>query len=396
MNTPRIVLYGHDSYGLGHLRRNLALAQSLSQLGCRPDQLIATGTVDACAFGLPPNTDLLALPAVTKDRRGRYRTRNLSANLDVVMSVRGAVLDGALTAFAPDLVIVDKVALGLGGELAAALRNVRAQHGTRIVLGLRDVLDAPVRTRREWDASGTGDALRLLFDEVWVYGDPSVYDVVEECALVEVRDLVRYCGYLATGRPGLPARPAGLGEGVPYVVCTVGGGADGADLAEAFAAAPMPDGMTGVLVAGPHMPQAEYSALARAARLRGDMVVMGSNPNVATWLAGASAVVSMGGYNSVSEILATATPALVVPRSVPRMEQAIRARALAERGLVEVMDGCRASGESIGGWLARAVRHSGVERGRVDRSGVDLDGLRRVRHFADALLTKELDSVVSG
>lgn len=383
-------MYGHDSFGLGHLRRNLALAHSLSQLACRPDQLIVTGTAEACAFDLPARTDLLQVPSVTKDRAGRYRTGRLSADLAVVMSMRRAALDGALVAFAPDLVVVDKVAFGLGGELADALRNIRARHGTRIVLGLRDVLDSPLKARREWDDSATGAAVRSIFDEVWVYGDPSVYDVVRECGLVEVSDMVRYCGYLSAGRPDVRARPPGVAGAAGYVVCTVGGGADGMRTAGTFIDSPMPPGVIGVMVTGPHMPEAERVALERRASARRDMIVVASSPHVAGWLRDASAVVSMGGYNTLSEILATSTPALVVPRTVPRMEQAIRARAFAERGLVDVMEPSLVDPHSMGRWMASAVHRRGV-----DRSGVDLEALRRVRSLAEALLAKETASALA-
>ncbi len=49
----------------------------------------------------------------------------------------------------------------------------------------------------------------------------------------------------------------------------------------------------------------------------------------------ADLVISMGGYNTICEILTQHTPALIIPRENPRQEQLIRAQQLHERGLVD-------------------------------------------------------------
>ena len=46
------------------------------------------------------------------------------------------------------------------------------------------------------------------------------------------------------------------------------------------------------------------------------------------------AVLCMGGYNTTCEVLGLAVPAVIVPRMTPRLEQLMRARRLADRGLV--------------------------------------------------------------
>ena len=54
-------------------------------------------------------------------------------------------------------------------------------------------------------------------------------------------------------------------------------------------------------------------------------------------VAGARAVVSMGGYNTYCEILSFDKPALIVPRVQPREEQLIRALRASELGLVDML-----------------------------------------------------------
>jgi predicted glycosyltransferase len=372
--NERVVLYGHDTMGLGHLRRNLALAAALRQSPRRPQVLVVTGTTEACRFPLPHGVELLVLPGVAKADDGSYRSRRLDAPLADVVALRRQVLTAALTAFDPDLLVVDKVARGFAGELEPALPLLR-EAGTRIVLGLRDILDAPAAASAEWRRLRTTEALRAWYDEVWVYGDPKVSDLAADCRVPpSVRHLLRCTGFLAEGRPATPIDPPVDGT---YVLCLLGGGQDGAELATAFAAAPRPVGVTGVLVTGPHLPQQARDAL-RAANPGLRVVDFCADPPA--WVRGAAAVVCMGGYNTVAEVLTTTTPALVVPRVAPRAEQLVRARRLSERGLVDDVHPNDLSPDVLGGWLADAVRT------RQPRTGVALDGLARVRALADAHL----------
>ena len=92
-------------------------------------------------------------------------------------------------------------------------------------------------------------------------------------------------------------------------------------------------------------------------------------------------MISMGGYNTVCEILATETPALVVPREVPRLEQLIRAEALRDARALDVMRTPQVTPETLGAWVADAVTR------RVDRSHIALDGLAAAADFAADLLS---------
>src|SRR5699024_9291294 len=112
------------------------------------------------------------------------------------------------------------------------------------------------------------------------------------------------------------------------------------------------------------------------------LVVHGFTDRSHALIAGARAAVTMGGYNSVCELLAARCPALVVPRTVPRMEQAVRAAALAQVGWVDTLHPDDLTPARIGTWLSRTVTRPRRLLGRID-----LDGLVHLRQRADALLT---------
>ena len=389
-DTRRVAFYSHDTQGLGHTRRNLALAAALVSAHPDTDVLLITGNPEAAGLPRPPRTDVVTLPTISKTVTGAYTARVLGSPLEVVLDLRARILEASLSSFMPDLLIVDKVASGVRGELLPALAALREQGGTRVVLGLREVLDEPGATIREWEQSATTAVVGDYYDAVWVYGDPDVYDPVVEYDLPSaVADLVAYTGYLGHGRAEGVRPPSRTQAEVrppdePYVLCIVGGGQDGQELARAFAASSLPAGHRGVLITGPFMPA---SVREEIVELAGDrLTVHEFVPDCETFIAAAAAVVSMGGYNSVCELLAAGRPSLVVPRVVPRLEQLIRVERLADRGLLDYCHPDDLGAGALTGWMAAAVA------GPVpDGVPVDLDGLRRVPQLADRLLA---DTVV--
>src|SRR5512138_2517987 len=87
-NRPRIMLYSHDTYGLGHLRRSLAVAEQLAQDIPEASQLLITGSVVSGAFRLPERLDMIKLPALTKGSDGHYGSRILPLSLGQIVTWR--------------------------------------------------------------------------------------------------------------------------------------------------------------------------------------------------------------------------------------------------------------------------------------------------------------------
>ncbi|MCX6497271.1 MAG: glycosyltransferase [Arthrobacter sp.] len=380
MDPMRIVLYSHDSVGLGHVRRNLALAHALNNqlpgLTGRPvTGILITGTAHAPAFQAPDGWDWVLLPGVGKSPEG-YLPRNLAMPMHELVSMRARLLKAVLAGFRPHLVIVDRHATGVHRELESALRHARSGAPVRVVLGLREVLDSPDVAFSEWARFGGPRLVKALFDEIWIYGDPAVHDPVEAGEIpFSLRKLIRYTGYLAEGRP--PGSGTSCMPG-PYCLTTVGGGSDGHALARVAVAAHVPEGLGHLIVAGPEMPIEQLNDLRQQAGP--GVKVVATVDDLIYHLRNASAVVSMGGYNTVCEIMSTNVPALIVPRTQARAEQRIRATSLANAGYLEHQDIGTLTPDIFGGWLAARIGTT------VDRRRAVLDGLIRVPQLAAELL----------
>ncbi len=159
-----------------------------------------------------------------------YLPRNLTLPMQELVPLRARLLQATLAGFCPHLVVVDRHATGVHGELETALRRASAAGSVRVVLGLREVLDSPAAAAAEWARVGGPRVVKALFDAIWVYGDPAVHDPVAAGEIpFALRKLIRYTGYLAEGRPSASGTSCMPGR---YCMTTVGGGSDGYALAQ--------------------------------------------------------------------------------------------------------------------------------------------------------------------
>jgi len=386
---PRILLASHDSYGLGHLRRNVHLASALVARHPGASVLLVTGSPLATYFETPPGVEIVKLPSVTKDAAGAYVPRRLPGSLALTLRLRRALLLQAYRAFAPELVVVDHQVLGLHGEVAPLLREARRQ-GVRTILGVRDVVDAPgaVAEARadaeEWGAPESRRALEEDYDRICVYGSPEVFDPRVEYPLpIELADRLEFCGYVGAPAPAPHARTEAASGRPQRVLVTMGGGEDGARRISLFldALALRAPAWEAEVVLGPLLePVLARRLERRARRIPGVVRVHRHAPDVPRLLRRADAVVGMAGYNSCVEVLQAAKPAVYLPRTFPRREQEIRAGRFERLGLA------RSIVRPEPGGLRMAVERSLQQHLRHQRIP-SLDGCQRLCEVAGELLS---------
>ncbi len=375
---PRIALYSHDTMGLGHMRRNLLIAQTLKRQFSDATILLIAGAREAAAFAMPAGIDCVTLPAVAKDASGVYHSRHLGLSLAELVELRSAAIASVVSALGPDVLIVDKVPRGVADELVPTLEVARSR-GMRCVLGLRDVMDSRDATARAWRDSDAFAVIREYFQNIWVYGDPRVFNLVDEYDLPhDIAERVRFTGYLdQSARLAFGEVSPGWMEpfpAEPFDLCVVGGGQDGEHLAECFIAAAAERDVPAVLLTGPCMPPAVARRLSRQACDNQRLQVVDFVPEADWLISRAARVVCMGGYNTVSSVLSFGKPACVVPRIRPRSEQLLRARRLAELGLLDVIHPDGLTPARLGEWLESCQRPSL----RRPAFGIDLKGLATI------------------
>ncbi|TQV83327.1 response regulator [Denitrobaculum tricleocarpae] len=336
-NGPSVMMYSHDTIGLGHMRRNASIAAALVERVPNASVLMMVGCPAGMVFELKPGVDFVKLPSLAKLGRNQWRPSHLRVSSDMTRSIRMGILERATDAFRPDILLVDHEPAGVWDELIPMLETLRLRGGTSVILGLRDILDDPARTRDQWEQQGKAQAVRDLYDAVFVYGDERVFPSAEHYGLETLRPgHVTYCGYV-TSTHDAPKRKL-KGTAPRHILVSGGGGRDAypvlhASLEALSTIAPdeRPD-MT--LIAGPLMDEELSAPLAQRARELGAWFLHRTS-DMPALLDTADLLVTMGGYNSVTEAIAARCPTIVIPRVGPSSEQRLRAECLARLGLVE-------------------------------------------------------------
>ncbi|MCB1835304.1 MAG: hypothetical protein KDH19_17985, partial [Geminicoccaceae bacterium] len=163
----RLLIYSHDSFGLGHLRRCRAIAHDLVDKFRGLSVLILSGSPIIGSFDFRARVDFIRVPGVIKLRNGEYTSLKLHIDTERTLAMRASIIQHTAELFEPHLFLVDKEPLGLRGEVEKTLRMLRRQ-GTRCVLGLRDVMDEPKSLLAEWERKEVFPALDELYDDIWV------------------------------------------------------------------------------------------------------------------------------------------------------------------------------------------------------------------------------------
>ena len=338
VEDARILMYSHDTFGLGHLRRCRTIAHALVEDYRGLEILIISGATIAGAFDYRARVDFVKIPSVIKLRNGEYESMERHRGLEETLKMREAIIRHTAETFQPDIFIVDKEPMGMKGEVESTLTYLKTR-GTTLVLGLRDVMDAPHLLDAEWKRKNVMPKIAQYYDHIWVYGPPDFYDPLVGLETPDaVRNKMNFVGFLQRNVPReetTSRRPDS-----DYVLVTTGGGGDGADLVRDVLNAYKEDrslNHRALVVLGPYMPARKRFKLTRKASTLPFVEVIEFDNRMEELVAGAKAVVAMGGYNTYCEILSFDKPALIVPRVQPREEQLIRATRATELGLIDML-----------------------------------------------------------
>ena len=361
------VLFSHDGFGLGHVRRNALIGRALKRRDPTCGVTIVTGVAVAPRWLTDPSFRVVTIPPMVKAADGSYRHASLP--FEQAIAHRADKFRAVIQTVKPDVVLVDRHPYGIAGELRAGLDLAR-NGGAHLVVGLRDVLDEPGRIAQELAGAGWA-GVEDLFDYGLIYGESVVCDHRVEYGLT-LR--THYCGLVAPDAVEPVARH-------PFeLVVAAGGGGDGAITFELGSAllTERPNWRATVLAG----PAARSWVLAHPTL--GQRITLRHNVDgCAPYFASAAAVVQMAGYNSTAEALRASIRPILVPRRNPRREQAIRASRLAAMGLADVVDAGAHATEVA--WLLDRPRV--LQAGACEQTGLRLDGAQRAADRLAALAT---------
>jgi predicted glycosyltransferase len=340
----RLLIYSHDTFGLGNIRRIMNIATYLHRAVPDLSILIVTGSPMIQSFRIPKGIDYIKLPCLSRTEREGYSAKYLDSTIGEVVRLRSDLILSAVLNFKPDLMLIDKKPYGVKHELRETLSLIKNYlPGTRTMLLLRDILDAPAATTKVWEENGYYEAVKSAYDLVLVLGTPEIFDPrVEYSFPMSASEKVEFCGYPMMQAPlrdrAIIRQELQIESDERLILVTPGGGEDGHALVRTYiqALSHMPNGARtkSLIVTGPEMSESQRNALNQSAqRFQGVRMLEFTN-DLPSYMNASDLVVSMGGYNTVCEILSLKKPAIIVPRVKPVEEQWIRAERMARLGLL--------------------------------------------------------------
>lgn len=393
VNSFNILMYSHDTYGLGHIRRTMAIANHLSDSDT--NILILTGSPIAGRFSFPDQVDFVRIPGMIKRTNDEYHSLSIRIDAQQALKIRTDIIKATAKTFEPDLFIVDKEPLGLKREVLPTLKLLKRKFPhTRTVLGLRDILDDSQVICKDWKQKGVYRHLDSLYDEIWVYGEREIYNPIEQYKFPEsLHKKVVFTGYIPRKQISRQNRKKirkhfRIFDDDTFILVTTGGGGDGIEVLDNYVSlhdkfpASLP--FKSVMITGPFMPKKERELLKDRAKRYG-IKTLPFHPRLEELINAADLVISMGGYNTFCEILTQKTPALIIPRESPRLEQLIRAERLSSRGLTDYIPWTKVTPalfrEKIVSMLTRAEEYT-QSMSQFTLSGLDLMQTR-LQYFKD-------------
>lgn len=387
--SRRVLLYSHDSFGLGHFRRNLAIARALVAQSAHVNVLMISGSPCATQFSLPRRCDVVKLPSVGKNEAGEYVPKNLGISLGETLDLRRQLITAAYRSFDPDVIVVDHQLTGMQGEALPMVRAAR-ESGKLTVFGMRDIVDAAEVVERDWGSAECREVLERDYARIFIYGDRTVFDAISEYPVLQpYRDKIATLGYIAGPVSRNSPRPVPTLE--QHVLVTVGGGEDGAERVEAYleALSLKPANWNSHIITGPLMDEKKVracKAIVDRSRHSKSIRISRFHSDIPTLMQQADAVVSMAGYNSCAELLRSRKPTVLMPRDKLRHEQRIRAARLAARGLAQSI-------EKPDPWALRQALEQALSGQAAATDTPNLDGLQNMCRMVNGMAGAHHDVV---
>ncbi|MEO6036016.1 MAG: glycosyltransferase [Verrucomicrobiota bacterium] len=320
-----------------------------------------SGADDIARLGLPAQVEVLKLPGLRKLGNNDYSSRRLHIPAREIRALRAALLLTAVKSFRPTVMLVDKHPFGASGELKDALKALKKCGGSA-ALGFRDILDEPAQVIEEWRPYRMQRQIARHYDRVFIYGERAVFDPVTAYEFPkEMASRTRFCGYVVNRESEdalvdfkllFPSREE---RSLPVVLASTGGGEDGFHLLTTFIEAAKSAPWQGVVIAGPLTPDSEWNSLKELAAASG-VAIRQFVPQLPALFNAVDAIVCMGGYNTLAEVVSKGVPTLCMPRVVPRTEQLIRAEAFAKLGLLRVVKPDHITAKILGAEISQLLQ----------------------------------------
>jgi predicted glycosyltransferase len=384
-------MYCQHILGIGHLVRSTEVARALAR---EADVTLVSGGGPVPGFPFPPDVKLIQLPAIQTDEEfGALESCGPVQTVAELQGLRREQLLGLFDEVVPDVLIIELFPFGrkrFSFELMPLLEHVRCRE-TLVACSLRDIL-----VEKSDQAKHEERVCRIVntyFDLILVHGDPTFQRLDETFhRTADLRCDMRYTGFVQQAES---TRWEAAEHSEPTIVVSIGSGRyrQGQTLLEGVIRAAgrlhrLPHRFR--IFAGPFIPDEVYEHLKLLARETGNVQLERYSPDFLGFLRQADLSISMGGYNTVMNLLTAGVRSLIYPYTAnDDQEQHIRARKLESLGVVELLHPEMLAPEVL------APKIAGMFAKMPVRLQVDMDGAANTVRILKSALSEKLEKLSS-
>ena len=345
VDLKRIMYYTHNSIGVGHTFRALAVITAMRKHRPDIDFLVVSGTSVPELF-LKNGIEVVKLPSIKfhiDDNTYFLGPRYLkNCSVEAVSDLREKIIEDTFKTFQPDVLIVEHNMLGQRGEIIPILLKKWRQisqgetfalvHISRGVLKNPSLIEAPFNDRRQKSESiYVGD----LYDFIYVMEDREVIDI-NRAYFGNRRSLKRKIQYMGKitvkTREELASkeevfRRLNNGSDHEIILVSLGRARSALRIAElvvqAFSDLNLQDRYRLFFVIDPYLaPEIKQQLVRRFSN--GHLFFLDFLPDLVDIINAASLVIGRAGYNTLSEVLLTDSRAILIPEEHGHQEQETR------------------------------------------------------------------------
>lgn len=346
------------------------------------------------SFRIPDRLDYIKLPCLSRNDREKFSSKYLKTEIDEIMKLRSDLILAAIADFSPGIILVDKKPYGVENELQSALNYLKTHMPeTKLVLILRDILDAPDETIRVWTKNKYFDAIESFYSLVLILGQSEVFDASKEYKFPDfISQKVKFCGYIKrnTGEKSVTMikKELKVHDGEKLILVTPGGGEDGSRLLETYLSGleyvPVNHNIKSLIICGPSMSKTERKQFFNTATKYPNVTMFEFTNDILSYMGAADIVVSMGGYNTICEILSLKKKAIVVPRAKPVEEQWLRAKRMTKLDLFRVIHPDKLTPQGLIQTIVEELNSKKDTHSPFQK--LDLDALPKMTRYVSGLL----------
>lgn len=385
----KILFYCQHVWGVGHYFRSMEICRGLH----RHEVVLAIGGPPFDA-PVPSNVRIERLPPMAMgDDYATLQSGETQRSIEEVKAARRSRLHQLYCETQADALLIELYPFGrrkFKFELVPLLEEIRsgAVPPAKVVCSLRDIL-----VSKQDAARYEADVVQKLndyFDALLVHADRQLISLDQTFgSTAAIAIPVAYTGFVVQSPPAETAaqirRQLQLQTGEQLVVVSAGGGRSGAPLLEAVLKAFQMDTLRRnrrvLMFTGPFIDPVDADRL--AAMTPPGVTISTFSDDFLALLSAADLSISMGGYNTSMNILATGVPALVWPFPGDR-EQGLRAERLAQMGLLKVVTEVDFPPGRMVPIIGQALTHPWRATGSIA-----MDGARQTARFVESMLASD-------